>query len=130
MLYVKSIKRVSDKAANPFRSRVRQAIHSRRFAAFQLYIVTHLAAAHTSSVTYSRTNLKENQSLEPTTMFGLNRLTRLAIDLIAISTIIAGIKKSTGFSYVPTPHPASCYFTNAIQTSHGAHQRYFHTLLS
>jgi hypothetical protein len=31
-------------------------------------------------------------------MFGLNRLTRLAFDLVAISTIIAGIKKSTGFA--------------------------------
>jgi hypothetical protein len=29
-------------------------------------------------------------------MFG--RLTRLAIDLIAISTILAGIKRSTGYS--------------------------------
>jgi hypothetical protein len=29
-------------------------------------------------------------------MFG--RLTRLAIDLIAISTIVAGIKKGTGFA--------------------------------
>jgi hypothetical protein len=29
-------------------------------------------------------------------MFG--RLTRLAIDLVAISTIIAGVKRSTGFA--------------------------------
>lgn len=34
----------------------------------------------------------------PHAMFGLNRLTRLAIDLVAISTIIAGVKKSTGFA--------------------------------
>ena len=33
-------------------------------------------------------------------MFGLNRLTRLAFDLVALSTIIAGIKKSTGFALV------------------------------
>ena len=31
-----------------------------------------------------------------TTMFG--RITRLAVDLIAISTIIAGVKRTTGFA--------------------------------
>jgi len=31
-------------------------------------------------------------------MFGLNRLAHLAFDLVALSTIIAGVKRSTGYA--------------------------------
>jgi len=31
-------------------------------------------------------------------MFGFGRLSHLALDLIAISTLLAGVKKSTGFA--------------------------------
>lgn len=34
-------------------------------------------------------------------MLGLGRIPHLAFDLIAISTILAGIRRSSGFAYVP-----------------------------
>jgi hypothetical protein len=53
----------------------------------------------------------------------LGRLTHYAFDALAISTVLAGVKKQTGFGYVPF---SSLYATASFSFTF---TRFFHTSL-